>query len=103
MLLGMCLDCLIGLRPRVNRVPPCRVGVMCRLLMIASFVVFGSLSMVSGGIRMMFGSLFVMFRSFLGHELSFFGSSQTVSGNNSHLAPAFHKALIGPLLWFRAG
>jgi hypothetical protein len=64
---GLC--CFFRVMPTMNRVCSGRVRVMCRLLVMSAFMMFGRFTVVPGGMSMMFRCLMMMFRSFLRHLL----------------------------------
>ena len=61
--MGLCR--FFSVVPCMDRVRPCRVSVMCRLLVMSAFVMLGCFTVMPSGMSMMFRCLLVMFRSFL--------------------------------------
>jgi hypothetical protein len=58
---------LSGVMHGVMKVTLCSVGVVRRCFVVACFVMFRSLAMMTGCVVVVFGSFSVMFRSLLGH------------------------------------
>jgi hypothetical protein len=69
--LGMNLSSFFRVVSRVSGVASGRMGVMGRLLVMASFVVLGCFSVMAGCMGVMLRSLLVMLRRFFGHGDSF--------------------------------
>jgi hypothetical protein len=72
MLLAMDLRRLFRVVPCMKGMSSGRVSVVCRLLMVAAFVMFRCFAMVMGGMGMMLRRFLVVFRSFLRHRSSSF-------------------------------
>jgi hypothetical protein len=74
MLLGMSLRCLFRMVSGVKAMSSGCVSVVCGLLVVSAFVMFGRFAMVAGGVGMMLRRFLVVFRSFLRHRVSSYNS-----------------------------